>query len=159
MEGGLRPEQQVRDVLLDVDAGDAGERLDEAGDGSEEAREGRQVAEHRQVAGPLLEQRELTETGLFHGRVDLLIRTVGAHQARLHDPRERRRVAGADLDRPLDVARRDLRAKKSHQLLLVDDGAAQEHRPLDDDRQRDHQQEQNRPHPPSAFVECVGQHL
>src|SRR5205814_10274047 len=68
-------------------------------------------------------------------------------------------VYRADLDRALDVAGGDLRAEKSHQLLLVNDGAAQENRALDDDRDGDHQQEQNRPHPPSTLVECVGQHL
>src|SRR5262249_43495253 len=38
-------------LLGGVDAGDARERLDEAGDGAEEARQRGQVAEHGQVAG------------------------------------------------------------------------------------------------------------
>ena len=51
-----------------IDTGDAGERLDETGDGAEQAGEGRQVAEHRQVAGPLLELRQLAQARLFHRR-------------------------------------------------------------------------------------------
>ena len=100
----------------------------------EQAGEGRQVAEHRQVAGPLLELRQLAQARLFHRRGDLLVGAVGAHQARLDDAGQRRRVARADLDRALDVAGGDLRAEKSHQLFLVDDGAAQEHGALDEDR-------------------------
>src|SRR4029077_2643951 len=49
-----------------VDAGDAGERLDEARDGPEQAGERRQVAEHREVAGPLLELRQLAERLFVH---------------------------------------------------------------------------------------------
>src|SRR5262245_29492515 len=53
--------RQQRYLLRRVDTGDAGERLDETRDGSQEAREGRQVTEHGQVAGPLLELRQLAE--------------------------------------------------------------------------------------------------
>src|SRR5205814_2980257 len=49
--------REQRRLLRGVDAGDAGERLDEAGDGPQQARQSCQVAEHRQVAGPLLKLR------------------------------------------------------------------------------------------------------
>ncbi len=119
--------RQQRRFLRGVDTGDAGERLDETGDGAEQAGQGRQVAEHGQVARALLELRQLAEPRLFHGGGDLFVGPVGAHQARLNDAGQRRRVARAHLDRALDVAGGDLRTEKSHQLFLVDDGAAQKY--------------------------------
>jgi hypothetical protein len=140
-----------------VAAGDAGEGLDETRDGPEEPRERREVAEHRKVTRALLDLRELAEPRLVHRGEDLLVRAVRPHEARLHDAGERRRVPGADLDGPLDVARRDLRSEQPEELLLVDHGFPQIDGALDDDRDRQHQQEEDGPHPPSAFMEGIGQ--
>src|SRR4029078_9667593 len=81
------------------------------------------------------------------------------HEARLDDAGQRRRVARANLDRALDVAGGDLRAKERHELFLVDDGAEQEQGALDQDRHRDHEQREDGPHAPAAFVETIGENL
>ena len=139
-----------------VDACHTGEGLDEAGDGTEQTGQGGEVAQHGQVASSLFDLRHLAQRGFLHGRDNLGLAAVGAHEAGLNDASHGCGIAGADFDGALNVARRDLRTEQGKQLVLVNHRLAKNHSTFSDDRDGDHQNRKNGPHAPSSLVEGIG---
>src|SRR4051794_1415619 len=161
-EGGAV--HRLRDTLREhrrlhrgIDTGDAGERLDETGDGPEQAGEGRQVPQHRQVASPLLQLRKLAERLFVHALLHVVLGSTRAAEASGDDLGDRSGARLTGVDRALDVPRDDLRLQKRHQLVDVNLALRDVHLTIDPDVDGHDEQDDDRPHAPAAFLKVLHQ--
>src|SRR5262249_22361011 len=91
------------------------------------------------------------------GGLHLRVALVELHEPGLDDARHRRRVAGADLDRALDVPAHDLGLEQGEELVLVDRGFQEVDGALDDDHEDDDRRDQNGPHAGPTLLEVIRQ--
>ena len=146
--------QQLR-LVGEIGVRHGRERLDEADDRAEQARERRHVGERGEVGRALLELRHDLDQALLHRELDVVAAPHGslARQSHAQDLRDRGAVLAGDVSRALEVTFHDQRLELLPALPVLVDHERERHVALDRDRGSDRQDQQDRIHEEPAVRE------
>src|SRR5947208_802612 len=147
--------------LRRVHSRDAGETLDEADDGAEQTDQRGDVADHRQVAGALLDPGHLSERRLVHRRLHLVLALRDVDEPRFDEVGERSGLlAGGVADRLVQIAVEDVGLQSAQELFLVHAGGEEENLDaIDDHRDREDETDRDRVHAEAAALPVMRDRL